>query len=118
MQMTKKHQKHTKIEKANVGYFHSNEFSILGTPCGEIRKLAYAITKECSDKYELSYIDADHKSADDPSNLSGGLAVGMKMEYVDKIDFHRFDELGKKNKFDFKAKFLDQDLVIVNGNHF
>ncbi|SMD32699.1 Molybdopterin-guanine dinucleotide biosynthesis protein A [Reichenbachiella faecimaris] len=117
--MAKKHQKHTKLTRPNLGKFGRNEFAILGTPCGEIKKLAHSISQQLSDKYKIAYVDADHKSADDASNLEGSsLNDGNHLEYIDKIDFHRFDEMGELNPFDYKRKFINQDLVLVNGNHF
>lgn len=117
--MAKKHQKHTKLCRPDLGNFGRNEFAILGTPCGEIKKLAKAISQELSTNYKVAYVDADHKSADDASSLIGSsLADGNQLEYVDKIDFHRFDEMGELNPFDYKRKFVDLDLILVNGNHF
>ncbi|MCV9386929.1 NTP transferase domain-containing protein [Reichenbachiella ulvae] len=117
--MTKKHQKHAKIAKPNFGEFARNEFSILGTPCGEIKKIANIISQSLSSDYKIAYADADHKSADDQSNLTGStLAKGNTMEYVDKIDFHRFDHQGEMNPWLFRPYFDQMDLVIVNGNHF
>lgn len=117
--MTKKHQKHAKIAKANFGQFGRNEFSILGTPCGEIKKLATEISQALGETYKIAFLDADHKSADDHSNLEGStLAQGNALEYVDKIDFHRFDQKGELNPWTFRPYFDAMDLVIVNGNHF
>ncbi|MEP5364434.1 MAG: NTP transferase domain-containing protein [Reichenbachiella sp.] len=117
--MAKKHQKHAKLTRPALGHFGRNELAILGTPCGEIKKLARTISEQLSSRYKIAYIDADHKSADDESNLEGSsLAYGNQLEYVDKIDFHRFDQMGEFNSFDYKKKFIDQDLVLVNGNHF
>ncbi len=117
--MNKKHQKHPKIKKPGLGQFGRNEWAILGTPCGEIRKLANAISKSLTDKYRIAYVDADHKSGDDPLNLSGSsLEFGNQLEYTDKIDFHRFDLRQKMDDFQVKSIFNGQDLVLVNGNHF
>ncbi|WP_420583186.1 NTP transferase domain-containing protein [Reichenbachiella sp.] len=117
--MAKKHQKHAKLTRPDIGHFGRNELAILGTPCGEIKNLARTISEQLSAQYKIAYVDADHKSADDESNLEGSsLAYGNQLEYVDKIDFHRFDQMGEFNTFDYKMKFVDQDLVLVNGNHF
>lgn len=117
--MAKKHQKHAKLTRPNLGNFGRNEFAILGTPCGEIKKLTQSISQQLATQYKVAYVDADHKSADGASNLAGSsLDDGNKLEYIDKIDFHRFDEMGTINSFDYKRKFVDQDLVLVNGNHF
>ncbi|MDW3209580.1 MAG: NTP transferase domain-containing protein [Reichenbachiella sp.] len=117
--MVKKHQKHAKLTRPALGHFGRNELAILGIPCGEIKKLARTISEQLSSRHKIAYVDADHKSADDESNLEGSsLAYGNQLEYVDKIDFHRFDQMGEFNSFDYKKKFIDQDLVLVNGNHF
>lgn len=117
--MVKMHQKHAKLTRPDLGNFGRNEFAILGTPCGDIKSLAKAISKKIAGNYKIAYVDADHKSADDASNLAGSsLADGNQLEYMDKIDFHRFDEMGELNSFDYKRKFINQDLILVNGNHF
>ena len=115
----KKHVKHAKIERRNVGEFHQNEFAILGTPCGEIKKLAFSIIEKISARHKVGYVDADHKSADgNTTNLNSAISSGSGLEYVDKINFNRFDINQPVNSFDFKQQFDSQDLVIVNGNHF
>lgn len=115
----KKHLKHAKIERCNIGEFHRNEFAILGTPCDEIKKLSYSIIEKLKSKCKVGYVDADHKSADEnTSDFNSSLSSGAGMEYVDKINFNRFDMNHPVNSFDFKQQFESQDLVIVNGNHF
>lgn len=117
--MGKKHQKHAKITRPSIGQFARNEFTILGTPCGEIKKLAKALSDQLSKHYQVGYVDADHKSGDDPANLDGSsLAYGNQLGYTDKIDYHRFDFLQKLDDFQMKSLFNSQDLVLVNGNHF
>ncbi|UXX77985.1 NTP transferase domain-containing protein [Reichenbachiella carrageenanivorans] len=117
--MAKKHQKHAKIARPDLGTFGRNEYAILGTPCGEIKKLAKQISEGLASQHKIAYVDADHKSADDASSLDGSsLQYGNHLEYVDKIDFHRFDQMGELTPFDYKRKFADQDLILVNGNHF
>lgn len=115
----KNHIKHAKITKIEIGNFHKNEYSILGTPCGNIKQLAYDITVALSTDYQLGYVDADHKSAEDNDHQSNcALDYGASLEYMDKINFHRFDTSQPLNEFDFKQQFSSQDLVLVNGNHF
>ncbi|MEO9964923.1 MAG: NTP transferase domain-containing protein [Reichenbachiella sp.] len=117
--MNKTHQKHAKIIRPEMGTFGRHEYAILGTPCGAIKKLATDISTRLSTTHKIAYVDADHKSADDASNLDGSsLKHGNTMEYIDKIDFHRYDQMGEQNPFDYKKKFVDQDLVLINGNHF
>ncbi|WP_221409094.1 NTP transferase domain-containing protein [Reichenbachiella versicolor] len=117
--MSKKHQKHAKLTKPDLGYFARNEISILGAPCGEIQRFAIEISYRLGDDYKIAFIDADHKSVEDESNLAGSsLAKGMNLEFIDKIDFARIDTLEEQNDFNTRQTFNSQDLVIVNGNHF
>jgi len=102
-----------------MGNFGRTEVSILGTTCNEVKKLAGSISKILAGKYELAYVDADHKSADDQSNLEGNaLNFGFQLVYTDKINYNRFDTFTSQNKYLVKKQFTDQDLILVNGNHF
>lgn len=114
----KKHLKHAKITRLDTGFFHRNEYAILGTPCGNIKKLAYQITASIKDDLRVGYVDADHKGADENTIEPGALGHGASAEYIDKIHFHRFDVNLPLNEFDYKQQFSAQDLVLVNGNHF
>ncbi len=115
----KKHQKHSNIPKANFGTFGRNEIAILGTPCSNIKKMAYAITENISPQYKIGYVDADHKGADEEGISSkSALSYGATQEYVDKINFHRLDSIAPLNDYQWKQQFNAQDLVLVNGNHF
>lgn len=118
----KKHQKHTKLIKPNYGFFGRNEWAIIGTPCGNIQQLAYKITERLAKKYKVSYVDADHKSADDAAKdeviKDNAMAFGADLTYTDKIDFHRFDTKAKLDTYQFRQYFNESDLVLVNGNHF
>jgi len=114
-----KHQKHANLAKPRIGNFGRTEVSILGTPCGEIKKLAHSIAKILAAKYSLAYVDADHKNSAHPDNLEGNtLQFGFQMVYTDKIDYNRFDTFAKQNKYLDKRQFADHDLILVNGNHF
>lgn len=117
----KKHQKHTKLSKPNYGFFGRNEWAIIGTPCGNIQQLAYKITERLAEKYKLSYVDADHKSADEAavtSTKENAIDFGAHLEYTDKINFHRFDTKTNLDTYQFRQYFNEADLVLVNGNHF
>lgn len=122
--MAEKHNKHSKITKPNLGEFGRFEFSILGTTCDEIKKIANRLATNFSslteeDNFKICYVDADHKSADDKSNISESvIGQGFDMEYLDKIDFQRIDLKNTPNRFTQKKFFNDQDVIIVNGNHF
>lgn len=114
-----KHQKHAKLTRPNYGSFARNEWSFIGTPCGEIKKLAFQLTQSLSKKYKVGYVDADHKSADEAvADVDSAMSFGASMEYTDKITFHRFDAKAKLDVWHFRQQFNDVDLVLVNGNHF
>lgn len=115
-----KHKKHSKLTRPDYGQFGRTEFSILGTPCGVIQQLAFELTKSLSQDWKLSYVDADHKSADEEAerDQKSAMAYGAKLEYTDKITFHRFDKKAKLDSFQFRQYFNEMDLVLVNGNHF
>ena len=114
-----KHQKHAKLTRPNYGNFARNEWAFLGTPCSEIKKLAFQLTESLSKKHKIGYVDADHKSADEAvTDADSAMSFGAKMEYTDKITFHRFDKKGQVNDWDFRQQFNGMDLVLVNGNHF
>jgi molybdopterin-guanine dinucleotide biosynthesis protein A len=114
----KKHQKHTNLARPDFGYFHRNEWAILGTPCGNIQRLAYAIVDRLSEIYNVGYDDADHAHGDEAPEWEGAMEHGAKLSYTDKIHFHRFDRQGEPGTHQFRWHFNDQDAVIVNGNHF
>lgn len=119
--MKKKHQKHANLSKPNYGNFGRNEWAIIGTPCGNIQQLAYGLIDILKETYKVGYVDADHKNADEPDDLgkeNPALARGASLEYTDKISHHRFDTKSKLDVYQYRTYFNDQDLVLVNGNHF
>ena len=116
--MKEKHVKHAKLTRPAYGEYSRNEWAILGTPCGEIQKLASQLTAMLKDEYKIAYVDADHKSADADADLPGALTDGANFEYTDKIDFHQLNFHSELTPFKKRSLFNDQDLVLVNGNHF
>jgi len=111
-----KHQKHAKLTRPQLGEFHHNELAILGTTCSNIRTLANKLTQELYGKYQIAFVDADHKApkADDDSALSHGASL----EFTDKITYRSLHYKTSFNAFQNRSLFNDQDLVLVNGNHF
>ena len=117
----KKHQKHTKLARPNLGEFGRNEWAIIGTPCGNIQELSYRLIDVLHKTFKVSYVDADHKNEDEPAGLeveNPALALGANLEYTDKISHHRFDIKSDLNTFQYRTLFNEQDLILVNGNHF
>lgn len=117
----KKHQKHAKLTRPNLGEFGRNEWAIIGTPCGNIQQLSYRLIDILQKTFKVSYVDADHKNEDEPSGVeveNPALALGATLEYTDKISHHRFDIKSEMNEWQYRALFNEQDLILVNGNHF
>ena len=105
----KKHEKHAKLKKPEIGFYGRNEFAFLGATCSLIETLVDNIIKKLPKDLNSIYIDADHGSNENE--------VFSKNSLQDKISHKRFE---KKKITDFEQKFLlsDQDLILVNGNHF
>lgn len=106
----KKHQKHAKLTKPNIGNFGRNEVALVGAPCSLIQELSQKVISHFPES-NCTYIDADHAFGDsEVPSLDNN-------ELIDKIKFYRQDK-ASMNDFDKKIALNDQDLVIVNGNHF
>ncbi len=118
----KKHQKHARLTRPNLGNFGKNEWAIIGTPCGNIQKIAYQLTQILSKHFKVSYVDADHKNADEAKkndNLqNSAMDFGANFVYTDKITHHRLDFHAQLDSYQYRSLFNEQDLVLVNGNHF
>ncbi|GAA4397508.1 hypothetical protein GCM10023187_07050 [Nibrella viscosa] len=114
---TKPHTKHEKMARPSLGTFARTELAILGTPCGNIKKLAYELTQRLSEEATIAYVDADHKGEDTIETIPA-LSAGASLVFTDKITFKRFDLNRPLNDYQWKPLFNDYDLVLVNGNHF
>ena len=112
---TKKHRKHGKTARANFGNFGRMEIAIMGTPCGEIKKLAQGIIEDLKG-FKIAYIDADHKTEEE--DIPSHIKSGATLIYTNKIKFNRIDFTGSFSTFERNKLFNEFDLVLVNGNHF
>jgi molybdenum cofactor guanylyltransferase len=130
--------KHEKIARPSLGSFARTELAILGTPCGQIKQLAYLLCQELGQAFSLAYVDADHPGADAEAaqgpNPHSALTYGAAVEFTDKITHSRFgyrfvhrpQALGYErdenypvvNALQIKSFFGSADAVLVNGNHF
>lgn len=112
---SKEHKKHGKTVKANFGNFGRMEIAILGTPCGNIKKLARLLIESLKD-FKVAYVDADHKTnvEDIPTNIKSGADFVL----TNKIEFNRIDFKANIDRFERNKLFNEYDLVLVNGNHF
>ena len=104
------HQKHAKLTRPEIGNYARNEIAIMGTPCGNIKKLTKSLIESLNRLGEIAFVDADHKAATLESSES--------LTFTDKISFRRFDYQGQFNSFQIRPHFNQCELVLVNGNHF
>lgn len=104
------HQKHKKLQKPVGGKYGRNELGIMGAPCGAIKELSAKILKALSEKWNISYVDADHNAPEEEG--WSALQHGAKNEFVNKISFKRMDELSGE------PDFRNTDFTLINGNHY
>jgi molybdopterin-guanine dinucleotide biosynthesis protein A len=114
----KNHNKHAHLNRPSLGTFSRREWAILGAPCNLIQALSQQLIPLLADQFKLAYVDADHSSGQDQQAEETILNTGSSLVYTDKIDFHRFDIKVEADTFKYRQWFNDQDLVLVNGNHF
>jgi len=111
-----KHQKHTALTKPQKGSFHRLEWAFLGAPCGKIQTLCQQLVTLLQDECKVAYVDADHQEGD--SNKDMFLSAGANMVCTDKIGYFRQDLHVNPDTLSFRNWFDENDLVLVNGNHF
>ncbi|OKS87379.1 NTP transferase domain-containing protein [Mucilaginibacter polytrichastri] len=111
----KPHQKHAPLVRPNLGDFGKNELGILGAPCGVIRGLVARWLLLLDGKWKVAYVDADHRE----DGLSDDLLEGASLQYTDKISHKRIDFKQENiTHLSNRILFNNQDLVLINGNHF
>lgn len=106
----KSHQKHAALKRPQLGQFGRNEIAILGTPCGNIKQLTGFLVSALEHLGPLALVDADHKASEPDQSQT--------LNFVDKINYRRFDYLSQFNPFQLRPYFNQAGLVLVNGNHF
>lgn len=85
----------------------------MGTSCGFIQQLARDVASRLRPRFQIGYVDADHKGAG-----AGEEAPGFDLEYIDKIGFHRFDSPAAPDSWQQHTRFNAMDMTLINGNHF
>jgi molybdopterin-guanine dinucleotide biosynthesis protein A len=112
---SKPHQKHAPLARPDLGDFGRNELAILGAPCHVISGLAGRWLKLLDGKWKVAYADADHKEG----ALSKELLDGASLQFTDKISYKRIDFRQENvTVLSNRALFNNEDLVLINGNHF
>jgi molybdopterin-guanine dinucleotide biosynthesis protein A len=109
----KQHQKHAKMPRAHAGEWARNELALLGAPCGVIQELARKIAARLAKQWKVGFADADHHAEDEVQEINEASII-----YTDKIHSRQVTMQKDLNAFERRALFNDQDLMLVNGNHF
>ena len=68
-----------------------------------------------SPTYKCAYADTSHQ--DEIIQAPGRLANGAYLEYTDQINYHQFNINSLNQPFGLRQRFVDADLVLINGNH-
>ena len=112
-----KHVKHPKLARPALGFFGRNEWSLVGTGCGNIQQLARQVIAALSAQYQCAYLDAYHAGADVEPDLPGMLADGAMLEFTDAIYSNQLRLKTGLGTHQFHQMFNEADLILVNGNH-
>lgn len=112
-----KHSKHARLARPITGEFHRQEWAILGTPCGDIRSLTASITAALGRRWQLGYLDEDHKE-DQEQSKSLMIASNASVEATNKITWFRYDQADAPDALTLRTRLNHLDALFVNGNHF
>lgn len=104
--MKDKHHKHPPLAKPKRGMYHRNEWAIYGTTCDRIESFVKDLNTRVGEKYNLTYVDADHHIDD--------LAIDMQ---IGKKQFLQSKAI-PWNEYDDRLQSWHTDAVVVNGNHY
>lgn len=114
-----KHQKHVALTKPELGEFGRNELAFLGAPCGVIQELARYLISHLSESFSLGYVDAEHPAERANAGQEDNETEDFgRLRMTDKQTHIRFEKFHPLSTFDRRAIFSQEDLVIINGNHF
>lgn len=98
------HKKHGKLKKAERGFFHRNEWAILGTTCQEVEHFANAFMDYAKD-FKIVYVDGIHRKVEERRNYTDWGETRISANF-------------QKPNLDRESQILIADLVLINGNHF
>jgi molybdopterin-guanine dinucleotide biosynthesis protein A len=105
--MSKKHVKHPKIGKPDLGNFVRNEIALLGTNCAIISEIAGKICASLPGQ-NVCFMDADHGHGDE---------TFINSSISNKISHWQYDAKPKADLYGMSSLLREVDLLIVNGNH-
>lgn len=109
----KKHSKHSKITRPNLGQYSRNEWAILGAPCGVIQSFAHQLATQFKDEYQLAYLDASHQTEDLKSKDSSYL-----LDLEERGNSINILHYNNPSSFKMKGLLNEVDITFINGNHF
>lgn len=113
-----KHQKHVALSRPANGEFGRNELAIMGAPCPVIQDLVRDLADILADRYSLAFLDQDHGAGSRAISDGSIDQRHARLNMTDKIQFHRIDTFRPLSSFDKRAILKQEDLILVNGNHF
>ncbi len=114
--MTKKHTKHSTLNRPKFGDYGRVEIALVGTKCSIIQEVANAIIKRLSSDYSIAYVDSDHSAFDNP-NKGDYLDAGASSYVIDKQESYALKQNAVLSKWDSNVFLNDKDVVLLNGNH-
>ncbi|HLF65786.1 MAG TPA: NTP transferase domain-containing protein [Saprospiraceae bacterium] len=114
MSSTGNHHKHPPLARPELGEWGHNEIALLGAPCSLIKMLAESIAESMHTRRNVCYVDADHAEAD----TYDAATFQFNGLYTDKIHSRRLDFQSNPSVYGRRAILSNQDLILVNGNHF
>ena len=106
-----RHTKHGSITKPTFGEWGRSEFAIYGTTCDQIAEIV-KIIRDLFPEKSIAYLDAHHDDENKNQNLFDGTQCTIHGSHGNLIS----PKL--ENKYSVKSALSDNNLVIVNGNHF
>lgn len=115
------HQKHISLAKPDLQQFGRNEVAMIGSTCSSIQKMATRISIALSDQYCISYVDAEHTTTSGSVTNNGrGITTeaGFESRYYQGSTAQQFTFYKPLHSYQLKPFFNEQDLVLLNGNHF
>jgi len=109
--MRNKHQKHAFLAKPKGGQFHTNEWTVIGAPCGVLKSMVEYLSQGLEKQgLKTGYLDMSHQS----ETLNTLYSVSM----VDKLDHWTLANNQTLQQRDYRKYFNGLDLLFVNGNHY
>lgn len=102
----KKHQKHAKLKRPDLGNFGRNELAIVGAPCDIIEQLAEQIATQMPEK-AVAYVDTKHGEPPTQKHYV------LHLHHPSGVEVSSPERSATEQQF----SLMSADLILVNGNH-